>query len=218
MITHAHDTQLVARPGRVAGIQIEDLATQVEGMKSGETRTINVKAPATHASEALRGKDVQIEVGLKDIKALELAEINEDFLESLGFADEKELREALREQMVERITYDVQQAMREQEGLKAELVWEIWVPATEIEPDHPVVRALKGAALTVLGHDVPLMAFPGATDAAPIQLIAGIPTVAAFGPGLLPAAHSPNESLAVSGILKAAQIYALAALAFTSTP
>lgn len=111
----------------------------------------------------------------------------------------------------------VEQAMREQEGLKAELAWEIWVPATEIEPDHPVVRALQGAALSVLGQDVPLMAFPGATDAAPIQLVAGIPTVAAFGPGLLPMAHSPNESLAVDGILKAAQIYALAALAFTAT-
>ena len=32
----------------------------------------------------------------------------------MGFKDEAELREALREQMVERITYDVQQALREQ--------------------------------------------------------------------------------------------------------
>ena len=114
VVAHAHDSQIVARPGRVGGIQIEDLDKQLEGQKSGETRTITVKAPDTHANEALRGKDVQIEIALKDIKKLELAEINQEFLESLGFADEKELREALREQMVERITNDVQQAMREQ--------------------------------------------------------------------------------------------------------
>lgn len=113
-IAHAHDSQIVSRPGRVGGIQIDDLDKQLEGQKSGETRTITVKAPDTHANEAIRGKDVQIEIALKEIKKLELVEIDTDFLESLGFMDEKELREALREQMVERITYDVQQSMREQ--------------------------------------------------------------------------------------------------------
>ena len=114
VIAHAHDSQIVSRPGRVGGIQIDDLDKQLEGQKSDETRTISIKAPDTHANEAIRGKDVQIEIKVKDIKKLELAEIDADFLESLGFVDEKELREALREQMVERITYDVQHAMREQ--------------------------------------------------------------------------------------------------------
>ena len=114
VIAHAHDSQIVSRPGRVGGIQIDDLDKQLEGQKSDETRTITIKAPDTHANEAIRGKDVQIEIKLKEIKKLELVEIDSDFLESLGFTDEKELREALREQMVERITYDVQHAMREQ--------------------------------------------------------------------------------------------------------
>ena len=57
---------------------------------------------------------MEIEVALKDIKNLELAEINQAFLDDLGFENEEELRDALREQMVERIDYDVQQAMREQ--------------------------------------------------------------------------------------------------------
>jgi trigger factor len=114
VIAHAHDSQIVARPGRIGGIQVDDLDKQLEGLKAGETRTIAAKAPDTHPNEAIRGKDVQIEVALKDLKKLELAEINQEFLDSLGFTDEKELREALREQMVERITSDVQQAMREQ--------------------------------------------------------------------------------------------------------
>jgi trigger factor len=57
---------------------------------------------------------VEIEVALKDLKYLQLAELNKEFLEDLGFENEQELREALREQMVERITFDVQQALREQ--------------------------------------------------------------------------------------------------------
>jgi trigger factor len=114
VVAHQHDAQIVARAGRVAAIQIDDLADKLKGMKTGESRTITAKAQDNHPREELRGKDVEIEVTLKDIKKLELAEISQEFLESLGFRDEKELREALREQLVERITYDVQQAMREQ--------------------------------------------------------------------------------------------------------
>ena len=114
VLAHQHDAQVVARPGRIGGIQIDDLDKQLEGLKPGESRSIKAKVPDTHANEQLRGKDVEIEIALKDLKHLELAEINQAFLEDLGFQDEKELRDALREQMVERIGYDVQQAMREQ--------------------------------------------------------------------------------------------------------
>ena len=114
VIAHQHDAQVVARPGRVAGIQVEDLDKRLEGMKSGETRTLDLKAPDNHANEQMRGRDVQIEIALKDIKKLELAEVTPEFLQDLGFETEKELREALREQMEEKINYDVQQAMREQ--------------------------------------------------------------------------------------------------------
>lgn len=114
VMAHTHDAQLVVRPGRVAGVQVDDLDKQLEGLKSGETRIINAHAPATHANEQLRDKAVQIEVALKDIKKLELAEVTPEFLADLGFDTEAELREALREQMDEKITYDVQQSMREQ--------------------------------------------------------------------------------------------------------
>lgn len=114
VVDHGHDAQIVVRPGRIGGIQVEDLDKQLEGLKAGETKTIKVTAPDTHPNEKIKGKEVEIEVKLKDIKRLEAAEINAEFLEGLGFADEKELREALREQMVERINFDVQQSQREQ--------------------------------------------------------------------------------------------------------
>jgi trigger factor len=114
VIGHQHDAQIVARPGRIGGIQVDDLDKQLKGLKSGETRGIKATAPDDHATEQLRGKEVEIEVTLKDLKKLEAVEVNQEFLESLGFESEQELLDALREQMVERINYDVQQAMREQ--------------------------------------------------------------------------------------------------------
>jgi trigger factor len=114
VVAHQHDAQIVARAGRIAGLQVDDLDKQLDGMKPGETRTITVKAPETHANEAIRGKDVGIEVALKDVKRMELAEVDADFLQDLGFGNEQDLRAALREQMVDKINYDVQQSMREQ--------------------------------------------------------------------------------------------------------
>lgn len=114
VVTHQHDAQLVARAGRVAGIQIDDLDKQLAGLKIGDKRSITAHAADGHPNEKMRGKDVEIEFALKDIKRLEQAEINQAFLEDLGFENEQELRQALREQMEEKITEDVQTAMREQ--------------------------------------------------------------------------------------------------------
>lgn len=115
----------------------------------------------------------------------------------------------------ERLKVDIQRflddAMADDPELRAELQWELMVPATEIDADHPVVAELQRAAEDVLGHVPALDAFPGATDAAHIHLGGGIPCVAAFGPGMLPRAHSPNEYMAAAGAAQAAEIYGLAA-------
>lgn len=114
IVAHQHDAQLVARPGRIAGIEVPDLDQQLAGMRAGETRTIKLHAPESHPNEQVRGKDAEIEVALKDIKRLELAEITPAFLADLGFQTEDELRQALREQMVQKINEDIATAMREQ--------------------------------------------------------------------------------------------------------
>ncbi len=105
-------------------------------------------------------------------------------------------------------------AMAEDPELQAELRWHLMVPAVEIAADHPVVEALVQAGEEVLGRTPQLDAFPGATDAPHFQLTAGIPTVAAFGPGMLPRAHSPNEYMDAAGAALSANIYAQAALRY----
>src|SRR6185295_11577225 len=114
VIAHQHDAQIVARPGRIAGIDVADLDEQLAGLKSGETRSIRVSVPESHSNEQMRGKEVEIEIALKDIKLLELADVSPAFLAELGFQTEPELRTALREQMEQKINDDIRGAMREQ--------------------------------------------------------------------------------------------------------
>ena len=108
------DAQLVARPGRIAGIEVQDFAAQVAGLKLGESKTLAATVPDTHPNEAARGRQAEMKIELKDLKKLEPAVIDDVFLESLGFENEDELKQALREQMEERVTGDVQQNMRQQ--------------------------------------------------------------------------------------------------------
>jgi len=105
-------------------------------------------------------------------------------------------------------------SMAENPRLSAELKMVGFSEATQIPPDHPAVAALQHASRLVLGRSVEPGVFPGATDALSFQGIAGIPTVAAFGPGYVPRAHAPNERLDVEGVNQAARIYALAALRY----
>lgn len=104
----------VLTPCRIAGLFIEDLDKQLAGLKPGESKTLTIKAPADFANKDLADKNVELTITIKDIKKLELAELNEEFLSNLGFKDEAELREALNEQLLIRVTNDVQQAMRDQ--------------------------------------------------------------------------------------------------------
>jgi trigger factor len=142
VVAHQHDAQIVARPGRIGGIQIDDLDKQLEGLKTGDSRTIKATAPDTHPNEQIRGKDVEIEVSLKDLKTLQLAEINEAFLDDLGFTNEQELRDALREQMVERIDYDVAEAMRNQvrQHLLQQVQFDLPAKLSERQADRVINR------------------------------------------------------------------------------
>ena len=118
------------------------------------------------------------------------------------------------QQLIDDINRLLADAMAEEPNLRAELVWELMVPATEIPADEPVVGVLQDAAGEVLGQAPKLDAFPGATDAPHFQLTAGIPCVAAFGPGLLPRAHSPNEFMSAGSVALGAEIYGLASLRY----
>ena len=103
----------VRKPLKLFGLTIEETGG-LDGKKAGETGEITATIPDTFQREDLRGKEAKVTIAIKDIRQLELAEINEEFLEQLGFKDEAELNDALREEMETRVKNDIQNAMRDQ--------------------------------------------------------------------------------------------------------
>jgi trigger factor len=153
LIGEKHEAPLVVRPGRIADIDVVDLDKQLIDAKVGETRTIKVQVPDTHLDQRIAGKEVQIHITVKDIKRLELAQIDETFLNDLGFANENELREALREQMVERVNNDIQQAMREQ--VHRHLLDSVQLDLPAKLSDRQVERAVSRRSVDLLLRGVP---------------------------------------------------------------
>jgi len=153
VISHQHDATINVRAGRLAGLQIDDLPAQLEGAKSGETRDIKVKVPDNYPAENVRGKDVVIEVAVKDIKKLEPIEIDDEFLQSLGFTKEQELRDALRDQMVERIDFDIKAAMRRQ--IIEQLLTQVDVKLPSKLSDRQTDRVVNRRAVDLLMKGIP---------------------------------------------------------------
>ncbi|HEY0008641.1 MAG TPA: trigger factor [Tepidisphaeraceae bacterium] len=113
-VLHQNDQQFKVTSPSLLAVKIDDLASKLEGAKAGETRTITVNAGENHPTEKLRNQEVTVEVVIKDIRELELATIDATFLEQLGFENEQQLNDALREEMIARVNNDVQNAMRDQ--------------------------------------------------------------------------------------------------------
>lgn len=86
-----------------------------------------------------------------------------------------------------------------------------WIAPTEVDRNLPIVQALVKASDKVLGKCPPFAIYPAGTDAPKFQLEAGIPTVPAYGAGMISVAHGPNEWVGVESIIQACKIYALAA-------
>ena len=68
--------------------------------KAGTTVTAGVKVSNEAAVEALRGKDVTLELTVLEVKKLELPELTPELLEELGgFESADALRDAVRKQL-----------------------------------------------------------------------------------------------------------------------
>lgn len=114
---------------------------------------------------------------------------------------------------------DIQEFLRQRQvadpSLKVEFETEPppldWIDPVEVSDDLPLVNALASASKAVLGFCPPSGLYPAATDAPKFQLQAGIPTIPAFGAGMISLAHGPNEWVGTRSIVQAAEIYALAA-------
>jgi trigger factor len=82
------------------------------GVKPGESREAEALVGSGSANPALRGKTIQVAFQVHDLKQLRLPEVNAQFLSSIGFDSEDELRSALREILERRLKTQQRQAVR----------------------------------------------------------------------------------------------------------
>ena len=88
-------------------------------------------------------------------------------------------------------------------------------PATRVERDEAVVKALEWAVRRVSGRRPVFGGVPGSTDGTILRTALGIPIVT-FGPGNRLIPHQVDEHVLVTELVEAARCYAAAAVRFLS--
>lgn len=114
-VLHQHDNaRLAARPQVIEGISLPELGEALAGAKVGETRTATGTVPDDYEKAEFRGKEANVEFRIREIHRLKLPEMNEEFVKSMGFDDEAEMRKYVRDEMESRIDYEIRRGMRGQ--------------------------------------------------------------------------------------------------------
>ncbi|MFA6318634.1 MAG: M20/M25/M40 family metallo-hydrolase, partial [Elusimicrobiota bacterium] len=81
------------------------------------------------------------------------------------------------------------------------------------EAEHPLARAARAACREATAGPDAVGVFPAWTDGALLASFGGIPCVV-LGPGEISQAHGPHESVSLEQVVRAASIYAAAAVLY----
>jgi trigger factor len=105
----------------------ENFGETVKGAKPGETRTVEIVLSGNVADENLRGKTVQADFQVKDVKTVRLPEVTPHLLERFGVHSREQLRELIRVSLERRLEYAQRQSARTQvlEQLAGDANWEL---------------------------------------------------------------------------------------------
>ncbi|HEY4232523.1 MAG TPA: trigger factor, partial [Lacipirellulaceae bacterium] len=115
-IAHEAETVIRIRPtlSFIDG-RLEDFAKLMEGVTAGEKRTASLSLMQDAPNSELRGKKVDVEFDVLEVKKLKLPELTPDFLQEIGsFDSEAELRDAVRKNLARQLEYQEQRNARGQ--------------------------------------------------------------------------------------------------------
>lgn len=96
-----------------SGSFIPGFEEQVDGMKRGEEKEINVTFPEAYGNADLAGKPTTFKVALKEIKEKVLPEADDDFAKGFGMESIAALKEDLEKSYREREEHRVEEELRE---------------------------------------------------------------------------------------------------------
>jgi len=131
----------VAESG-IHGVWIEDMATVLEGVKVGETRSCSATVPDTHSNEEYRGKKAQFTIQVNTLKRLIPAEVNEEFLAKIGVESEEELKKVLESSLENQTEREVRNSMKQQvyEYLNKNIAFELPVGVAARHANQVLIR------------------------------------------------------------------------------
>ena len=110
-----NNIEIQVRPnGFVGAIPVEKLDELLVGAKSGEHKETSVEVSKTFFREEYRGKKVDIQIDIEDVKWLKPAELDENFLQRYESKDEDELREKIQDSLHSRLENQTRAEMSEQ--------------------------------------------------------------------------------------------------------
>ena len=96
-----------------SGRLVPGFEEQLEGASAGDERTVKIEFPEDYGAEDLAGKEAEFAVTVKEVKAKELPELDEDFAAEAGFDTLDELRDDIRERLSEAQTREIEAEFRE---------------------------------------------------------------------------------------------------------
>jgi trigger factor len=113
--TKLDNIEVYVRPGGFVGeVPVEKLDELLVGAKVGDKKTTTVEVSKTYFNEDYRGRKVEIEITVKDIKYLKPAEIDESFLKRYNAESEDELRELVQDNLQSQLESRIRNEMSEQ--------------------------------------------------------------------------------------------------------
>jgi len=104
----------VRKNGFVGSIPVEKLDELLVGAKAGDVKQTSVEVSKTYFKEEYRGKKVDIQITVNDVKWLKPAELNEDFFERFGVKDKEELKGKVQDSLKQRLEQQSGMEMTEQ--------------------------------------------------------------------------------------------------------
>lgn len=112
-IKKEENVQLGVRPTRLDGVGLPNLAETLKGARAGDHRSCECVIPDDYERPDLRGKAGRFEFVIQEVKRLMPIAMDE-FVKQVGAADEKELREFVRQDMENELETLKRRAMKEQ--------------------------------------------------------------------------------------------------------
>ncbi len=110
-IKQQENVRMAARPQTIDGVPIDNLGEALKGARVGDLRQVSGQISDDYVKEEYRGKTAEFEIKVREIQRLHLPELNEEFIKSIGFDNEQELRDWAKADLESRLSEQVHRAM-----------------------------------------------------------------------------------------------------------